>query len=421
MPDNSMPDNSMPGASVAGDIEARLRHAMAVKAQSEPVAPADWGVFAARLASTTRKRQRVLVGAAGLALLIGAAGGYFGEVAASPVAARISGPGPAPSTTAPSGGNRSISPSASGPAVMCPNNAGGAPGTSSGTTSTNGSGGNGSGDIGSATHVLTRTTSDGVKIRVYQDASNGVSCIRLPTPVAGSASTGTVPVTTTAPAPSGSVSSPVFETGPGVTVELSDDDAVGQGAITETQCVMTPDGGVGAGASPPGVITNPVPTAPVTTVPVTTIPTTTTPITPGQPHALSTGVFGVTEGDPVWWVGVEVGNEVSSVRVTFPDGATDEMAPVNGVAVLAHKVASGVASAESGPYEVRGTLELLGAGGNVLDTVTLPEQSAPVPVPTPMSIPANAGSEATPPNLIEVCPPLTIEPQAQSSATTENR
>ncbi len=127
----------------------------------------------------------------------------------------------------------------------------------------------------------------------------------------------------------------------------------------------------------------------------------------------------------MWWVAVAVGPEATSVRMTFPDGSVDEMAPVNGVAVLAHKVAPAVASVGSGPYEVRGTLEVLGAGGSVLDTVTLPEQTAPVPLPTPlptpMSVPANASSPATPPNVVEVCPPQAVEPQAQSSATTEKR
>ncbi len=101
MPDDSVSENAAPQ-----DFEARLRNAMAAKAQGEPVAPADWGVFAGRLASTTRRRQRALVGLAGLTLVIGALGGYLGEAAAAPVAARATGPGSTPSTTAPSGGIR---------------------------------------------------------------------------------------------------------------------------------------------------------------------------------------------------------------------------------------------------------------------------------------------------------------------------
>jgi hypothetical protein len=455
MPDDPMTENTVPR-----DLEARLRNVMTAKAQGEPVAPADWGVFAARLASTTRRRQRALVGVAGLALVIGALGGYLGEAAAAPVAARAPGPGSTPSTTAPSGGIRSLAPTASGPAVMCPNSSGGSTGASSGPSATNGSG-----DIGSATHVFTRTTADGVTVRVYQDATTGVSCIGVPTPMAGSGANRT-PATTTAPEPSGSASSPLFETGPNVSIELSDGDAVGQGAIAQMRCVVAPDGGVGGAAPPPGVITNPTNTGPTNTGPVTTGPTntvptntgppttgptntqpvtaTTTPPSPGQPRQLSTGTFGIVEGDPVWWVAVEVGTEVTSVRMTYPDGAADEMAPVSGVAVLAHKVAPALASADAGPYEVRGTLELLGAGGSVLDTVTLPQQFSPVPVPTPMplqpattvpptTVPGNAGlqggagsqggagTQAVAPNVVEVCPPMAVEPQAQSSATTENR
>jgi hypothetical protein len=420
MPDDT--DDTAPDDTAPDDIESRLRNALALRAGAEPVAPADWGVLAGRLASTTRRRQRALVGAAALALVIGAAGGYFGEAAASPVAVRASGPGSTPTTTAASGGTRSVAPSSSGPAVLCPNASGGSPGASSGTTSTNGSL-----DIGTATRVFTRTTADGVTIRVYQDARTGASCIGLPTPMAGSASASTPPTTM---APSGSASSPVFPTGSETTIELSDDNAVGQGAITPLQCVMSPGGGVvggsGSGSSngaQPGsspaspVTTNPVPTTPITTIPTTTT-TTTTP--PGGPSELATGVFGVAEGDPVWWVAVEVGTDVTSVRMTFPDGTSDEMAPVGGVAVLAHRVAPAVASAGTGPYEVRGTLELLGAGGVVLNTVTLPEQSAPVPVPTPLSVPGSGGTQTLPPNVIEVCPP-TMVPQAQSSAATEKR
>jgi hypothetical protein len=408
MPDDT--DDTAPD-----DIEARLRHDLALRAGAEPVAPADWGVLAGRLASTTRRRQRALVGAAALALVIGAAGGYFGEAAASPVAVRASGPGSTPSTTA---GSASVAPSASGPAALCPNASGGSPGASSGTTSTNGSL-----DIGTATRVFTRTTTDGVTIRVYKDARTGVSCIGLPTPMAGSGSASTPPTTT---APSGSASSPVFPTGSETTIELSDDNAVGQGAITPPQCVMSPDGGVvggsGSGSSngaQPGsspaspVTTNPVSTPPVPPTPITTIPPTTTTTTtpssaPGVVNELATGVFGVVEGDPVWWVAVEVGTDVTSVRMTFPDGTSDEMAPVGGVAVLAHRVAPAVASADTGPYEVRGTLELLGADGTVLDTVTLPQQSAPVPVPTPLSIPGSGGTQVLPPNVIEVCPPTMV-------------
>jgi len=162
-------------------------------------------------------------------------------------------------------------------------------------------------------------------------------------------------------------------------------------------------------------------TMPTTTA---TMPTTTTPTT-SQPSALVTGAFGVSEGDPVWWVAVEVGSDVSSVRMTFPDGAVDQMAPVDGTAVLAQRVTTAVATAENGPYDVRGSLQLLGADGSVLDTVTLPQaSSAPVPVPLPASgaTPLEGGTKTVTPGVIVVCPPSTaLTPQAQSSTSTEKR
>jgi hypothetical protein len=47
-------------------------------------------------------------------------------------------------------------------------------------------------------------------------------------------------------------------------------------------------------------------------------------------------VFGGAEGTPALWVAVRTGPGVSTVRLRLPSGATDEMAPVEGVAVLAH-------------------------------------------------------------------------------------
>ena len=143
------------------------------------------------------------------------------------------------------------------------------------------------------------------------------------------------------------------------------------------------------------------------------------------------GVFGVTEGDPVWWVAVEVPDTVSTVRMTFPDGATDEMAPVSGIAVLAHRVPAAVATGGSGPYEVQGSLQLLGGDGGVLDTVTLPQAVSPVPVPVPGPVPEPLpatgtttvqGGGAVTPGAIAVCPSSTSSTTpAQSSGTTENR
>jgi hypothetical protein len=140
---------------------------------------------------------------------------------------------------------------------------------------------------------------------------------------------------------------------------------------------------------------------------------------------LTTGTFGVVEGHPVWWVGVEVGSTVTSVRMTFADGSTDQMAPVGGIAVLARRVSATVASADTGPYVVRGTLQLLDSAGSVVTTVTLPEQPSPVPVPAPAPPPgpvAQGPQAAATPGAIVVCPqPAKGAAQAQSSTTTEKR
>jgi hypothetical protein len=433
-----MTDDSAAPPPESFDIEARLRHALAEKAEARAVNPADWGAFAGRLASVTRRRQRVLVAVAGLALLIGAAGGYFGDAAASPspVAARAAGPAATPSTTVP-GRSGAAAGSLAAPGVMCPNDAVGSPGATPATTATTvGPDDNGSSAIGSATRLFVRTTTDGVTIRAYQDAGSPASCPGTLAPEAGSGAGSTSPSTSFGTA------------GPDVTVELSDGDAVGQGAVSAPICASSPEGGnagsgSGAGAaasgqagsspaSPPAgadvptttpVTTAPPPTlapapiipAPVMTVPVTTTtttPTTTPTTTTGRPQAIDTGTFGVSEGDPVWWVAVEVDSSVTSVQMTFPDGSTDQMAPVDGVAVLAHRVTPAVASAGTGPYVVRGSLQLLSTTGAVLGTVALPAgqsipSPAPTPTPQPEPVPLNDGTQAVSPGVIVVCPPTT--------------
>jgi hypothetical protein len=458
-----MTDDIAPTPEPAPDIEDRLRHALAAKAGAGPVSPADWGDFAGRLASTTRRRQRVLVGAAALALCVGAAGGYLGEAAASPgaVAARVTGQKATAGGSASSGRTGSAAPSAEGPAAIC----NGASGTassgtsssgtsssgtsSSGTSSSGTSSGGSASDIDSATRLFIRTTADGVAIRAYEDAPVATPCVVAPTPQTGpvpggdsSGSTGSGPASTLMP---------LIPTASDVTIELSDDDAVGQGSISSPQCVLTPAGGGATGsggqsgsspASPPaGGANAPVITPATTTTTTATTTTTTTSPTPttppagasSEPLAIDSGAFGVVEGDPVWWVAVEVSSDVTSVEMTFPDGSTDQMAPVDGVAVLAHRVTAAVASAGTGPYDVRGTLQILGAGGTVLSTVTLPQTPTsapgPVAVPLPAPVPSNQGSTAVnpggavvSPGVMVECPPTgTLAPQAQSSASTEKR
>jgi hypothetical protein len=220
---------------------------------------------------------------------------------------------------------------------------------------------------------------------------------------------------------------------------LSDGDAVGLGTISAAQCSVSPAQGVTGGTSSgtgqsgsattapstgvvsPPVITPGAPTPPATAI--TTVPTTTT-SPQSEPQDLATGTFGVSEGDPVWWVAVEVGADVTSVQMTFPDGASDQMAPVDGIAVLAHKVSAAVASSGTGPDVVRGTLQLLGSGQSVVATVTLPQTSTPIQVPTPVLTPTplEGGTSSESSGAIVACPgSTTVTPPAQSSGTTEKR
>jgi hypothetical protein len=147
-----------------------------------------------------------------------------------------------------------------------------------------------------------------------------------------------------------------------VSIELSDDTAVGVGTLFD---------GFGSTAVTTNAGTGPV-------VPVS-------------------DAFGVAEGTPVWWTAVSVGSDVASAQMTFADGSTDQMAPIDGVVVLAHSIDPGVAAAGPGPYVVRGTLRLLDSSGAVLNTVSIPEVTAtpamppvPVAVSPPLTMPASA-------------------------------
>ena len=182
----------------------------------------------------------------------------------------------------------------------------------------------GDGSVGHATHLFTRTTTDGVTIRSYRLSSTG-SC--------------------------------VCDATPSLSLEMSDATAVGEGGLFDT----------------PG-------------------PVATTANATSEPIASTSGTFGVTEGAPVWWAAATVGPEVANVTMTFADGSTDQMSPVDGVAVLAHQIDVATASSPNGPYEVRGTMTLFDAHGAVMKTVTFPAAS-PAPVPLPVTVP---GSPPTP-------------------------
>lgn len=86
--------------------------------------------------------------------------------------------------------------------------------------------------------------------------------------------------------------------------------------------------------------------------------------------SLNAGAFGVEFGDPHWWVAVQAGPRVAAVRVLFSSGAVDEMAVVDGVAVLAGPAEEGV----DDPWLAQGLVATLDANGQVLEEIPLGEQ-----------------------------------------------
>ncbi len=78
---------------------------------------------------------------------------------------------------------------------------------------------------------------------------------------------------------------------------------------------------------------------------------------------VSSGVFGVDETAPAQWLLVQAGSDVGQVVVRFDSGATDRMAPVEGVAILAQQGSSGA------------HVEARGRTGELLDTRVVPTPS----------------------------------------------
>jgi hypothetical protein len=88
---------------------------------------------------------------------------------------------------------------------------------------------------------------------------------------------------------------------------------------------------------------------------------------PAAPIVGTTGVFGAAEGDPVAWAVVQVGSEIATVRADFAAGGDDEMAPADGVVVLA----SPVEVDERDVPDVSGTLEARDGNGDVVASTDL--------------------------------------------------
>ncbi|MBV9659951.1 MAG: hypothetical protein JO337_02210 [Acidimicrobiales bacterium] len=106
-------------------------------------------------------------------------------------------------------------------------------------------------------------------------------------------------------------------------------------------------------------------------------------------------VVGVAEHDPVDVVVVDTSSAVKDLKMTFSQGGSDEMAPVQGWGVLAVELP---ASATANPVQWGsvGTLQALSAGGQVLQTITVNTGSnAAIPPATGCFCPPIAGSSSS--------------------------
>ena len=311
--------------------------------------------------------RRAIVVAATVSALTAGGVALVGTTAASPPAPSSE---QGPLTTAPANAGANSAPrspataaKATAPAIVCPDVAGS-------STASRG--------VGSAAHLFTRTTAGGVTIRAYRFGAGTVSgCGPIPAPGAGML--------------------PAFACdGGAVTLEMSDDAVVGVGTV-------------GAWA-----------------VPMETPSTSTTTTDPSgtlDPEQLSSGTFGVGEGAPVWWVAVEVASDVAHAQVTFADGTTDDMVPVDGIVALAAPVTAD-ARTNSDPYTVRATVTFSDASGRVLSTQTLPLPTptpAPTPAPVPLPMPVTPSTPSPIPAVTTMTAPAGAgAPSTGTGSTTPN-
>lgn len=89
-------------------------------------------------------------------------------------------------------------------------------------------------------------------------------------------------------------------------------------------------------------------------------------------QGVEAGVVGVAEQDPVYVVTVNTSPGVTEVKMSFTHGGTDQMAPVQSWAALAAGPGGNLAGSV-------GTLQALGAGGRVLQTMTVNVGMYPLP------------------------------------------
>jgi hypothetical protein len=93
---------------------------------------------------------------------------------------------------------------------------------------------------------------------------------------------------------------------------------------------------------------------------------------------VTSDVLGVAEGDPTAVVTMATGSGVREVTMSFTGGATDQMVPVQGWAVLAAPVAANLAYGQS-----FGTLVAKGAAGQTLSSTKVTLGSVPIGTAAP--------------------------------------
>jgi len=121
---------------------------------------------------------------------------------------------------------------------------------------------------------------------------------------------------------------------------------------------------------------------------------------------VTSGGFGVTQGEPVVWVALQTSKRVASVRADFAGGDADEMKPTDGIAVLASKLRAnlGRSAEQTGPL---GKVRALDADGQVIGRIRLG--------PT-LSYETGTPEDCRAPSLESTFPPATGPPPADADA-----
>jgi hypothetical protein len=173
------------------------------------------------------------------------------------------------------------------------------------------------------------------------------------------------------------------------------------------------------------IINNPT-TSPVTTTPATTTPPTDPNAPTPNPGGTQTGVFGTQEGQPVGWIAIHTSDpSVATVTSAFSAAPSDQMAPIDGYAVLA-------APLNAAATDFTAVLTFSDANGNIITTQSV-DSAAPLPIaiphtgsaassgtsssggsPTPLVPTTTPGSQA-----IIACPPTTAPAVATPAPQTK--